>query len=367
MSARPRIPVAAPHLESAWLRDSVVDAIRQVVDGTQYINGPCVAAFEAEFAAHIGGRYAIGCASGTDAITLALMAAGIGSGDEVIIPSHSASATAVAVVRAGAKPVFADIEPDTWCLDPDDVARVHTVRTRALLPVHIYGHPADVSRLQAFAAEHNAVMVEDCAQAVGAAVAGRAVGTFGVAGAFSFYPTKNLGAIGDGGCVVTSDASIAERVRVRREYGWRDRYIAATSGINSRLDEIQAAVLGVKLRHLGELNRRRVAIAERYLSSLANPAIELPAVRSGCSHAWHLFVIQCASRDALRRHLDDCGIGTGLHYPVPIHRQPAFTDTRPLPVTEALYGRLLTLPLHPFMEPGETDRVIDAVNAWRMP
>lgn len=365
MSPPIAIPFAAPHMEAHAMRRELLKAVGCVIDSAAYINGPSVAAFEAAMARFVGVGYAVGTGNGTDAITIALLAAGVKADDEVITVSHSAVATAMAIARAGAAPILVDIDEKSRCMDPAAARRAVTPKTRAIVPVHIYGHPADMSALQALARERGLVVVEDCAQAQGARYCGAVAGSMGIAGAFSFYPTKNLGAIGDGGCLVTDDRDLADRARALREYGWaRQRFVSEFIGLNSRLDEMQAAILNVKLAHLERNNARRVAIAQRYTEGICHPAVRTPSVLEGCVHAWHLYVVESDQRDGLRQHLAARGIGTGLHYPVPIHQQPAFARGQSLPVTERFYRRLLTLPLFPQMTDAQIEQVIAAVNDW---
>ena len=365
MSTPIAIPFAAPHLEAHELRQELLDAVTRVIDSAAYINGPSVTAFEAGMARFVGVGHAVGVGNGTDALTIALLAAGVGAGDEVITASHSAVATAMAIARAGATPVLVDIDEKSRCMDPAAARRAVGPKTRAIVPVHIYGHPADITALLALARERGLTVVEDCAQAQGALFNGAAVGSMGAAGAFSFYPTKNLGAIGDGGCLVTNDQPMADKARALREYGWaRQRFVSDFVGLNSRLDELQAAILIVKLAHLARNNARRAAIARRYAEGIRHGRVQLPSVAAGCTHAWHLYVVESDQRDPLRQHLATRGVGTGLHYPVPIHQQPAFARGQSLPVTERLYRRLLTLPLFPQMTDDQVQQVIEAVNDW---
>jgi dTDP-3-amino-3,4,6-trideoxy-alpha-D-glucose transaminase len=323
-------------------------AVQRVLKSGWYILGPEVEAFEAAFAAYHGVKYAVGVASGTDAIELALRAAGIGPGDEVITVSHTAVATVCAVERAGARPVLVDIDPDTYTMSPAAAEAAITPRTKALLPVHLYGHPADTKALSALAERHHLLLVEDCAQAHGALDHGQRVGTIGRLGAFSFYPTKNLGAYGDGGAVITDDAQMAAKLRRLRNYGQVTRYDHVERGINSRLDEIQAAVLTVKLAHLDEHNAARRELAALYGQHLAR--VTLPVERAGAYHVYHLYVVRHTLRDQMREALKARGVGTLIHYPVPVHRQAAYLDLGyapgSLPVTERVAGEILSLPLY---------------------
>jgi dTDP-4-amino-4,6-dideoxygalactose transaminase len=343
-------------------REEIDQAMRRVLDGGRYILGPEVETFEKELAQYCEVRHAIGCGSGTEALHLALAALGIGSGDEVITVAHTAVATAVAIRLCGATPVFADIDPATYTIDPDDVERAVTSRTKAIVAVHLYGQPADLDALSTVAKKHGIALVEDCAQAHGARWRGRRAGSIGDIACFSFYPTKNLGAIGDGGAVATSSDALASRVRLLREYGWAERYVSHIEGWNSRLDELQAAILRVKLRHLDSDNERRREIARRYDDALRDCGVDLPAAREGADHVYHLYVIASSRRDALQAHLRERGVGALVHYPVPIHRQPAYAamGQRALPNTERAAASVLSLPMYPELTAEEQGIVIAA-------
>jgi len=352
------IPQTDPRAEYLACREEIDSAIRSVLEAGHYILGKEVAEFEKEFASYLGARFAVGVASGTDALTLALRACGVGPGDEVITVSHTAVATVAAIVHCGAQPVLVDVDSATCTLAPNALADALTSRTKALVPVHLYGQMADMGAILGFARERGLLVVEDCAQAHGAACrlgtdeTWRKAGTLGDAAAFSFYPTKNLGAIGDGGCVVTGDAAIAEQVRLFREYGWRERYVSALSGWNSRLDEMQAAILRVKLRHLDQWNEARRKIAAAYDSLLAGSHVTLPVRASDRTHVFHQYVVRLRERDRVRTALANGGVGTGIHYPVPIHRQPAYVPLGAganLEITEKISGEILSLPMHPHL------------------
>ena len=365
MSDRDPIPAADPGAGVAARRDEIAAAIDRVLDGGHYILGPEVQAFEREFAAYLGVPHVVGVASGTDALVLALRARGIGAGDEVVTVGHTAVATVAAIELAGASAVLVDIEPPTCTLDPAAVEGALTPRTRALLPVHLYGHPAAMGALRALATRHGLALIEDCAQSHGATLDGRRTGSLGDAAAFSFYPTKNLGALGDGGAVATADAGVAERARRLREYGWRERYVSEVPGVNSRLDELQAAILRVKLRHLDEDNARRVALADLYAGALAETGVTLPVTRDNCRHVYHQFVIRHRGRDALREELRGRGIGTLIHYPVPVHLQPAYRGRLRAPGglarSEEAAATVLSLPMYPELAPERARRVAAAV------
>ncbi len=359
---------ARPSLQYRRYKDEIDAAIQRVLDGHAYILGDEVRQFEAEFAAWTGARHAIGVANGTDALHLSLRALGIGPGDEVITAAHTAVATVAAIEMSGARPRFADIDPDGYGLDPASVARAIRPATKAILPVHIYGRPVDLGALADLADRHRLALIEDCAQAHGALWSGQRVGTIGRVGCFSLYPTKNLGAIGDGGIVVTSDDAVAERLRLLRQYGWRDRQVSEIPGWNSRLDELQAAILRVKLRHLDAMNARRRAIAARYIAAFDGLGLGLPTDPSDGRSVYHLFVIRAAERDRLKQHLADQQIIAGIHYPLPAHRHPAYAGRLggdPLPVTEAACDQILSLPMYPELTDAEVERVIAAVRSFQ--
>ncbi len=345
-----------------------IDAtVRRVLSKGRYILGGELASFEAEFAAYCGSRHCVGVSSGLDALSLIMRALGIGEGDEVIVPAHTFIATWLAVSHAGARPVPVDIDPDTYTIDPGRVAEKITGRTRAILAVHLYGMPADMDPLAKIARGRGILLVEDAAQAHGARYKGRPAGSLGSAAGFSFYPTKNLGAFGDAGAVVTRSAGHAGSIRLLRNYGSPRKYVHLVKGFNARLDELQAALLRVMLRRLDTTNSRRKAIARRYLRGITNPAIKLPVVPAYAEPAWHLFVVRCRSRDALVRHLTRRGIETLIHYPVPPHRQRAYREYSSLsfPVTDRICREAVSLPLDPFMPGPSVEKVIDAVNAFR--
>ncbi len=361
------IPVSLPLAQYQSHRHGIEDAIRRVLNSGSYILGGEVEAFEKEFAAYIGVEYAIGVASGTDALLLALRACEIERGDEVITTPHTAVATVAAIELAGATPVLADIEPDTFLLDPRAVARRITARTKAIIPVHLFGQPADLDAIGALAHARGIRIIEDCAQAHGALYKNKRVGAWGDLGCFSFYPTKNLGAIGDGGAVVTQDRKLADRLIALRQYGWAARYVSSSAGYNSRLDEIQAAILRVKLPNLDDDNRRRAEVASRYTRDLAEFATA-PVVRSDRTSVFHLYVIRASQRDHLQAFLRQRGIGTGIHYPVPVHLQPAYRgrlgEAGSFPAAERVAGQILSLPMFPELNHAQCDQVIAAVQQF---
>jgi dTDP-4-amino-4,6-dideoxygalactose transaminase len=361
-------------------RKAIDTAIAEVLAGGWYILGPAVKDFERAFAAYCGVEHGIGVGSGTEALHLALRACGIGPGDAVITVSHTAVATVAAIELSGATPVLIDIDPVTFTLSPvalesalkrivENPALVGGATPRAVIAVHLYGHPADMTAIGDIAQHWGLQVIEDCAQAHGARIAGTRVGSFGCFAEFSFYPTKNLGALGDGGALVTNDPDLAEQARLIREYGWRDRYISLLAGMNTRLDELQAAVLSVKLPSLDAENARRREIARLYNQMLAGLPVDTPACAPDAEHVYHQYVIRTADRDALRAFLTGQGIGTLIHYPVPVHQQPAYetrglTLDEDLPVTEQVCQEILSLPMHPHLADAEVRRVGEAIQGW---
>jgi len=364
-----RIPVADPHADQLHLREELLLAIGRFIDGGRYILGPEVAAIESRLAERIGCAGAVGVGCGTDALAIALLAAGVRAGDEVITVSHTAGPTAAAIAMIGAVPVLVDIDPQTYCLDPAQLDLALTSRTRAIVPVHLYGHPAALDRVCAFARRHEVAVVEDCAQAIDAAIGGRHVGAIGDFGAFSFYPTKNLGALGDGGLVSVSHADDVERARRLRTYGWsKAQYVEFEGGVCSRLDELQACVLNLKLDGLAADTERRRSIANAYNQAFADLPITCPVEQPGYRHVYHLYVIRSRERDVLAKYLSEAGVATGLHYPYPIHSQPGLAAKcripEPLDVTEKVCSEILTLPLYPSMPAESRDRVIAVICAF---
>ena len=343
----------AAELDAAW---------RATLDGRQFILGERVSAFESEFATYCATDHGIGVANGLDALTLILEGLGIGAGDEVIVPAHTFIATWLGVTRTGAKPVPVDCIASTGNIDPELVPAAITARTKALVAVHLYGMPAEIAPLQALAARHNFHLIEDAAQAHGARYRGGRVGSLGTAAGFSFYPTKNLGALGDGGAVVAHDAALARRIRLIRNYGSEKKYEHQVAGCNSRLDELQAAILSVKLRRLDGWNADRRRIAARYMNGLFGlPGLELPGVTEGAEPVWHLFPVRHAARDALADALNAAGVQTMVHYPVPPHLQPAYAAlgyrTGQFPVAESIARTTLSLPIWPGLGDAQIDHV----------
>lgn len=367
------IPWASPLAQYQAHAPAIRGAIDRVLQGGNYILGEEVATLERAFRDHCGIDHAVGVGSGTDALILALRALGVGAGDEVITVSHTAVATVSAVLATGAKPVLVDVDSSYYTLDPSAIHHAATPRTRAVIVVHLYGQVADMDAIESVARRHNLKVVEDCAQAAGARHRGRRVGTMGDVGCFSFYPTKNLGGIGDGGMVVTNDADLAARVRRLAQYGWDDKRQTRGIGVNSRLDPLQAAILSVKLPHLDVDNARRASIARRYDAGLAGLPLTVPAVRTDTDHVYHLYVIATEERDAFREQLAHAGIGSAIHYFPAVHDQDGYTQrvtVAPggLPVTSRLATQIVSLPIYPELSDRDTDQVIAAVrDCFRQP
>jgi dTDP-4-amino-4,6-dideoxygalactose transaminase len=364
------IPQMSPGAFLEEHRDEVMAAVVRVLDSGWYILGAEVEAFEQEFARKFDFQAAVGVGNGTDAIALALRSLGIGRGDRVATVSHTAVATVAAVEMAGASPVFVDINSDTYTMDPQALLRTleECGPIKAVIAVHLYGHPADVPAIAEIANRFGVRVIEDCAQAHGAKLHGRFVGSMGDVATFSFYPTKNIGAVGDGGMVVANNLELIQQVRRLREYGWQRRYISDVPGINSRLDELQAAILRVKLPYLDAGNRRRAAIAAAYDEGLAGTGLVMPKRRSDATHVYHQYVVRHAGRDRLRAQLRDKGIGTNIHYPMPVHRQPAYAErfeVRPdgLGTTDAVASQVLSLPMYPELSDVMVANVVDTLRS----
>lgn len=346
----------------------IEEALIRVARKGWYILGDEVIQFEKEFAAYCGVNYGVGVADGTDAIHLALRAAGISEGDEVITVSNTAVATVVGIEMAGAIPVLIDIDPITYTIDVEKAARAITPATKALLPVHLFGHPANLDGLRKLADQHGLILIEDCAQAHGATWKGAKVGSCGDLACFSFYPTKNLGALGDGGMVVTKSEKWNKALRELREYGWSERYICSQRGCNSRLDEIQAAVLRIKLRHLDEDIGKRRSLAALYQQELSGTTLVLPFIGEAMEHAFHLYVVRSEERDALKTALAKKEIGCLIHYPVPIHQQPAYDGKirlgSDLPVTEKMSSKILSLPMYPELKQEQVKQICHEIRSY---
>jgi len=341
-------------------------AIQGVLDSGWYILGNRVAAFEKKFARYIGTRYAVGVANGMEALQIALLALNIGPGDEVITTSHTAAATALAIVAVGAKPVFVDID-EYFHIDAAKIEAKINQRTQAVIPVHLYGQSVNLDKIAAICRKHKLHLIEDCAQAHGAVYQGQKVGSFGVINCFSFYPTKNLGAFGDGGAITTDNKALYEKMTQLRNYGQKNRYEHVRYGLNSRLDEIQAAILSVQLKYLDRNNRIRRKLAAAYARQLRTvPEIKLPELREDCWPVFHLFVIEAENRNGLAAYLQSRGIATLIHYPIPVHRQACFRKygRARLPILENKVKVILSLPIHPFLTEAEIRRVGAAIKSF---
>lgn len=359
------IPQSNPKAGYLAHREHIDLAVRRVLESGWYILGEEVAAFEVEFAAQMGAAWSVGVASGTDAIELALRALGVGVGDKVITVSHTAVATVAAIARIGATPLFVDIDAQRYTLDPDSLRQMMLTEigqtAKAIVVVHLYGQAADLPEITKIARQYRLSIVEDCAQAHGASLNGQAVGTWGDLGCFSFYPTKNLGALGDGGAVIGNAPELQQKVALLRTYGWKERYISDEFGVNSRLDELQAAILRARLPFLDSENTRRRAIANRYDEVLSGLGIGLPWRTLEGTHVFHQYVIRTRQRDSLMTLLREHGVGTLVHYPRAVHQQPAYACPKYMPVsltrTESVVDEILSLPMHPALEDKEIDLI----------
>ena len=366
------IPPSNPLANYLAHQEEIDSAIAKVLRSGRYILGPEVASFENEFAGYIGTTYGVGVANGTDALSLALQACGVGPGDFVYSVSHTAIATVAAIELCGATPILVDIDPLSFTLSPnwlkDALENSSLPRAKAVIAVHLYGHPAEMSAINELAERYGLYVIEDCAQSHGASFGGKKTGALGHIAAFSFYPTKNLSAVGDGGMVTTNDARLAKQVRLLREYGWQERNVSEVPGQNSRLDELQAAVLRINLRYLEENNNRRKQIAQLYHALLDRTEITLPQTRTDCTHVFHQYVVRIRNRDALRTYLATKGIGTLVHYPVPAHLQPAYAKKvllpRPLTVTELAASEVLSLPIYPQLSSDDIHTVASEITNW---
>jgi dTDP-4-amino-4,6-dideoxygalactose transaminase len=366
------IPFVDLQAQYRTIKSEIDEAIRRVLDTSAFILGREVEAFERAFAEYVGARFCVGVSNGTAAIQLALTACGVGAGDEVIVPANTFFATAEAVSTAGATPVFVDCDADSYNIDVNKIESAISERTRAIIPVHLYGQTADLDPVFEIAARHNLIVIEDAAQAHGARYRGRRTGALARAGCFSFYPGKNLGAYGEGGAVVTNDSDVAHNVRLLRDHGSERKYLHEIVGYNFRLEGLQGAVLDVKLRHLDEWNALRRAHAARYRELLAPldaaGALKLPREMTYAEHVYHLFVVQTDARDALQKHLTDAGVQTGIHYPVPVHLQPAYAAhghaSGDFPEAERQARRVLSLPMFAELTEEQIARVAEAVQSF---
>jgi len=359
-----QIPMVDLQIQYQQLKGEIDRAIAGVLDTSFYILGPQGAAFESEAAAYLGVKHAIGVASGTDALHLALRAAGLGPGDEVITSPFTFIATAEAIAYVGATPVFVDIDPRTFNLDPELTAKAVTGRTRAILPVHLFGQPADLAPLERLCTSHGLLLIEDCAQSFGATYAARQTGSFGAMGCFSFFPSKNLGCYGDGGLITTNDDGLAEQVRMLRNHGSKVRYHHDIIGYNSRLDELQAAILRVKLQHIERFNQQRRVNAHYYSARLSATGVTPPYEDGKGVHVYHQYTVLTDRREVLQQALSQAGSASAVYYPIPLHRQNVFAKRFAdvsLPVSEAVAGRCLSLPIYPELTEAQMDRVIAAI------
>lgn len=365
------IPQNNPLANYLNYKSAIDAAINRVLASGYYILGEETVAFEQEFAHYLGVEYVVSVASGTEALHLSLRGCGVGLGDEVITVSHTAVATVAAIEMTGATPILVDIDLDSYTMDPSHVERVITERTKAIVPVHLYGQPSDLGPLIEYAKEHELFLVEDCAQSHGAIYQGRKVGSWGYAAAFSFYPTKNLGGLGDGGAVATNSSDLYDKLLAIRQYGWDDERISRIAGYNSRLDELQAAVLRVKLRHLDENNQKRRSVARTYDQLLESQNIVSPAAVPGSAHVYHQYVIRCANRttrDDMRQFMLQQGIGSAIHYPIPIHLQPAYVNRLgsygSFPVTERVCETVISLPMFPELAQEDLDKITTTIRQF---
>lgn len=362
----PFVSFEAMHKE---IEPQILEKFREVYEKNWFIQGSEVEKFEQEFAEYCGTKYCVGCGNGLDALFLVLKAYGIGEGDEVIVPSNTYIATALAVSYTGATPVFVEPKIDTFNINPEEIEQKITDKTKAIMAVHLYGQPAEMEKIYEIAEKYNLKIIEDSAQAHGAAYKGKRTGSLGDAAGFSFYPGKNLGALGDAGAMVTNDKELADKVRALGNYGSDYKYHHIYQGNNSRLDEVQAAFLRIKLKELDRWNTERVRIANRYLEEITNPEVILPVTENDCTHVYHIFGIRCNRREELEKYLNEKGIGTNKHYPIPMHLQGAYEDLQipkgALPIAEEISNTQLSIPMYYGMTEDEISYVIDAINQWK--
>ena len=364
----PMIPYFTPLRQYELLREEIKKAIQEVFESGIFIYGKNMEAFEKEFASYCGKKYGIGVGNGTDAIQLALMVLGVRHGDEVITPTNTAMPTAAAITATGATPVFADIDPESFNIDTEKIGERITSRTKAIIPVHLYGQSADVGRIKEIAEKHNLKIIEDCCQAHGAEYKGKKVPVTDL-GCFSFYPTKNIGGYGDGGIIVTNNSEIEEKLKLMRDCGQEKRYYYKIKGINSRLDEIHAAMLRVKLKYLEKWIGRRRNIANMYNELIKNPMIQVPKEKGYGKHAYHLYVIKCKKRDKLMGHLAKNGVGTLIHYPIPLHLQEAYKElggkVGDCSVAESVVKQIVSLPMFPELSDEEIKKISQLINSLK--
>jgi perosamine synthetase len=355
-------------LSKVYIDDKIKQRVLAAIDSENFILGKECEAFEQELAAHTGTKHCILSSNWTSAVQLLLLSLKLKPGDEVIVPSHTAFPSIEPIVQVGAKPIFIDVD-ESYTLDVDQLESKINSRTVGIMAVHLYGHPANVDRIRSIAEKHKLFWIEDCAQAHGASYKGKKVGSMAPFGAFSFYPSKNLTVFGDGGCITTNDSAIAEKIRMLRNHGRKDKYLHEVVGFNMRFNELQAAVGREQLKHLDDFNDKRRQAVEWYRERLKDtPEIQFPIEREGCKAVYHMFVVQVNNREGLAKHLKNQNIGTGVHYPVPNHKQPAMTslynDIPKLPVTEKIVDRILSLPIFPQLKEEEVDFVCDQIKAF---
>lgn len=362
------IPFVDLKSEYALISEEVAPAIQRVLESGWFIFGEELEGFEKEFSQYIGAKYGVGVNSGSDALFLALKALGIGEGDEVITVSHTFISTVDAIGRNGTKPVFVDIDPDTYCIDVTKIEQAITDKTKAILPVHLYGHPANMDPIMEIARKYNLFVIEDACQAHGTEYKGKKVGSIGDLGCFSFYPAKNLGAYGDGGMIVTNNKELADKLRMLRNYGQPQKHYHDFVGVNSRLAEIQAAILRVKLKHLDEWNESRRKVANLYNECLESFGVIIPVEKKYAKHVYHLYVIRCKERDKVKQYLLKNGIQTQVHYPIPVHKQKAYSDSggnAQLPITEKICSEILSLPIYPSLKDKELEYIANTIKGLR--
>ncbi len=359
------IPFVDLQVQYQSIKEEIDEAIANILDNAIFVNGEPLASFEKNFAEYMGVSHCIGCGNGTDAIEIALEALGVSPGDEVLVPAYTWVSTASAVSRVGANPVFVDVHPDFYTINVDKIEASITARTKAIIPVHFYGLPADMDSIIAIAKQHNLKVIEDCAQAHDATINGKKVGSFGDMATYSFYPGKNLGAYGDGGAVVTNSKELDEKARIIARLGQQGKHNHIITGRNSRMDTIQAAILNVKLKYLTEWTQKRQLVAEWYLDLLKDTPIKLPILPlASVKHVYHLFVIQTDRRDALKIFLEEKGISTQIHYPKPLHQVGIFKEQGAFPVAEAMSGKILSLPMYAELNKVQVEYVVKVIKEF---
>lgn len=361
-----KIPFSTMKYLHQEMKDEIFASLQKIYDNGWYIQGEEVSEFEKEYAQFVGGKFCVGVGNGLDALRIALLSLGVGDGDEVILPANTFIATALAVSQVGAKPVLVDPDIETYVFEGEGIEEKITERTKAIIAVHLYGQSCNMDKINQIAKKHNLLVIEDCAQAHGATFNGKKVGALSDVGCFSFYPGKNLGALGDAGAIVTNDFNVVEKARALANYGSLEKYNHIYKGVNSRLDEMQAGILRVKLKYLDKHTTKRQKIADKYLNGISNDKIILPKVGENRNHVWHIFAIRCKEREKLQKYLKDCGIETNIHYPIPIFKQKAYAEDK-LDETknaEIISAEELSLPLYYGMTDEEIDYVINKLNEY---